>query len=283
MYNKLFTKILDSSVWLESTTTRIVWLTMIASMDEDGFAAFAAMGNLANRARVSIPQCEQAVKVLERPDSESADPEFAGRRIERVPGGWIVLNAAKYRELVTRIVARENTRLRVQRYRAHKREETSEIACNAPCNAHVTPSEAEAEAEVQKIKSVRAPAQKAGTVPADFEELWATYPNHRGKQAALRAWTKLAPDADLVGVMCIALAWQARQVQWVQDGGRFVPMFATWLNGRRFEDEEPAGLAGVDRPVEPVGAWRDQCLALHAGRCGNAHFHAAKMQEEAGS
>lgn len=141
MYNKLFTKILDSSVWLESVTTRIVWLTFIASMDEDGFCAFAAMGNLANRARVTVPQCEQAVKVLESPDPQSADPEFEGRRIERVPGGWMILNAPKYRDLVTRVVARERTRLRVQKHRGGRG--------NAPVtasNASVTPSEAHAPA-----------------------------------------------------------------------------------------------------------------------------------------
>jgi hypothetical protein len=41
MYNRLFTKILDSSIWLEADTTRIVWITMLASMDEDGFAPFS--------------------------------------------------------------------------------------------------------------------------------------------------------------------------------------------------------------------------------------------------
>lgn len=143
MYNKLFTKILDSSVWLESVTTRIVWLTFIAAMDEDGFAAFAATGNLANRARVSLPQCEQAIKVLEAPDPQSADPDHDGRRIERVPGGWMVLNASKYRAMVTRVVAQERTRERVRKHRKSKAGNASVTVGNDP----VTPSEAVTEAE----------------------------------------------------------------------------------------------------------------------------------------
>jgi hypothetical protein len=54
-------------------------------------------------------KAKEAVAIL-----DSSDPENDGRRIERVPGGWIVLNARKYRDLVTR---EEKTRIRVARYR----------------------------------------------------------------------------------------------------------------------------------------------------------------------
>jgi len=117
MYNKIFAKILDSSVWLESTPTRIVWFTFLAAMDETGFVQFASAANVAHRARVELAEAEAALKCLEQPDPDSSDPEHEGRRIERVPGGWMVLNAAKYRDLVTREVIREQTRIRVQNYR----------------------------------------------------------------------------------------------------------------------------------------------------------------------
>ena len=93
MYNKLFTKILDSSIWMESAPTRIVWLTLIAAMDETGFVQFASIGNLAHRALVSREDAEAAVKTLESPDPDSSDPDNEGRRIQKVPGGWMVLNA----------------------------------------------------------------------------------------------------------------------------------------------------------------------------------------------
>ena len=132
VYNKLFTKILDSSIWLEPTATRIVWLTLIAGMDEDGFVALASVANLAHRARVEIADAAEAVRILEAPDENSSDPDNEGRRIERVTGGWMVLNAPKYRDLVTRTVSREQTRIRVARYREKK-------SGNAPCNGDVTP------------------------------------------------------------------------------------------------------------------------------------------------
>lgn len=138
MYNKIFTKILDSSIWLEADPTRIVWITMIAAMDEDGMCHFASVENLARRAVVDVDKAIEAVRVLESPDSNSCDPDHEGRRIERVPGGWLVLNSKKYKELVTRVVAREQTRQRVARYRDKK------ASCNAPVthgNVLVTPSE----------------------------------------------------------------------------------------------------------------------------------------------
>ena len=134
MYNKLFTKILDSSIWLESLPTRIVWLTLIATMDETGFCQFAAVGNLASRARVTLEQARKAIDCLEGPDAESGDPANDGRRIERVPGGWMVLNAEKHREMVTRAVVQEQTRLRVKRFRERLKRSS---------NADVTTSETE--------------------------------------------------------------------------------------------------------------------------------------------
>lgn len=120
MYNKLFTKILDSSIWLEPTPTRIVWVTLLAAMDEVGFARFASLKNVAHRARVSLEEAETAIHMLESPDPDSSDPDHAGRRLERVPGGWVVLNAHKHRSLVTRAVIQEQTRLRVRRHRERK-------------------------------------------------------------------------------------------------------------------------------------------------------------------
>ncbi len=127
MYNKLFTKILDSSVWLENDQTRLVWFTLLASMDEDGFAQFASSANLAHRARVTREQCEQSVSILEAPDLDSSDPAHEGRRIERVPGGWMVLNSKKYRELAKREIARAQTRQRVRDFRMRKNGEEEAI------------------------------------------------------------------------------------------------------------------------------------------------------------
>lgn len=121
MFNKLFTKILDSSIWLEPTPTRIVWITLLAAMDEDGYAHFSAIENLASRARVTVDEAKTAIECFLAPDPNSGNPDNEGRRIERVPGGYMVLNAKCHRDAVNRIIFREQTRLRVAKHRSQKR------------------------------------------------------------------------------------------------------------------------------------------------------------------
>jgi hypothetical protein len=121
MYNKIFTKILDSSIWMESVHTRIVWVTFLAAMDEDGFVGFACPANVAHRANLPLPETLAALECLEGPDANSSDPDNGGRRLERVPGGWMVLNAVKYRDLVTRLAIKERNRNRVRKFREKKR------------------------------------------------------------------------------------------------------------------------------------------------------------------
>ncbi len=133
MYNKLFSKIVDSSIWLEPTPTRIVWLMFIAVMNEDGFVQFASVANVAHRARITDEEAEQAIKILESPDANSADDENDGRRVEKVPGGWMILNASKYRDLVTREMQRAATRERVARHRSKLKGKDGNASVT-PCN-----------------------------------------------------------------------------------------------------------------------------------------------------
>lgn len=162
MYNKLFSSILDSSVWLEDNPTRIVWFTFLAAMDEDGFARFAALRNLSGRARVTDDEARAAVAILEAPDPESSDPENDGRRVERVPGGWMILNAPKYRDMVTRIVAREKNRIRVADCRARKRPaECNDLKRSVTLSETVT----EADSEADKIQTREA---RESNQPAHF-------------------------------------------------------------------------------------------------------------------
>ena len=44
-------------------------------------------------------------------------------------------------------------------------------------------------------------------------------------------------DDDLMVHILAAVAAQKRTEQWQREGGRFVPMAATWINQRRWEDE----------------------------------------------
>lgn len=95
-YSKLFSDILGSTVWGEDYATRIVWISMLAATDANGFVPGSIPG-FARIANVSIPEMRQAIIRLSEPDPDSRTPDHEGRRIEEVQGGWVILNYAAYR------------------------------------------------------------------------------------------------------------------------------------------------------------------------------------------
>lgn len=74
-----------------------------------------------------------------------------------------------------------------------------------------------------------------------FDEFWAAFPRKEAKQAARKAWGKLRPDAGLLGQMLEAIEQQKAWKAWLEG---FIPHPATWLNGRRWEDEAPPAVNG---------------------------------------
>ena len=97
-YTKLFQRITQSTVWCEDSETRIVWITMLALSDSRG-RVFSSVPGLANTARVTVDQARIALAKFMTPDPDSTTPDFDGRRIEVIEGGWRLLNHGKYRAL----------------------------------------------------------------------------------------------------------------------------------------------------------------------------------------
>lgn len=93
------------------------------------------------------------------------------------------------------------------------------------------------------------PASFASSVqafPPGFEAFWVAYPRKVAKDHAAKAYARLKPDEPLQRRILAALAAQVASEQWTRDGGRFVPHAATWLNGRRWEDEGESPSGGGD-------------------------------------
>lgn len=70
----------------------------------------------------------------------------------------------------------------------------------------------------------------------DFERFWEAYPRKVAKADALKAFEKNVPE-PLLATVLNALEKQKRSESWIKDGGKFIPYPATWLNGKRWEDE----------------------------------------------
>jgi len=70
-----------------------------------------------------------------------------------------------------------------------------------------------------------------------FAEFWQEYPAKVGKQAALKAWKKIKPDADLFSKIMEAVKAAKGSKQWQRDNGQYIPHPTTWLNQGRWDDE----------------------------------------------
>jgi hypothetical protein len=181
MYNKLFTRILDSSIWLQPDATRIVWITMLAAMDQDGYARFASIKNLARRAVVSDEAAEIAVTALESPDEDSGNPANDGRRIERVDGGWLVLNAVEHRDTFKHDIERQSNRERQKRFRERRNARNAVMSLSSSSSSSI--SEAD-----KNLPSVGIARKRAARTPPDDFEL----------TPSLREWAwKNCPTVDI--------------------------------------------------------------------------------------
>ena len=70
-----------------------------------------------------------------------------------------------------------------------------------------------------------------------FEEFWTAYPKKKAKEAAKKAWVKLKPDETLGKTIITAVLKSANTSDWKKENGKYIPYPATYLNGKRWEDE----------------------------------------------
>ena len=103
-----------------------------------------------------------------------------------------------------------------------------------------------------KPKRGRAAKAAPDWKPERFEGFWRMYPLKKSKQAAIRAWDSLHPDDRLLAVMGHALQRQLASPEWQrkirEEDGQGIPYPASWINGRRWEDEAKPDRAAMPAP-----------------------------------
>lgn len=70
----------------------------------------------------------------------------------------------------------------------------------------------------------------------DFDLFWEAYPKKLNKADAIKAWKSVKADLQTI---LDALQWQKDLPDWKKECGQFVPYPASYLRGRRWEDEKP--------------------------------------------
>ena len=150
-FTKLFASLVHSTVWREEMHVKVVWITMLAMADRNGFVA-ASFPGLADASRVSLDQCRDALDRLSAPDVHSRTKAHEGRRIYEVEGGWFPYNYKKHRDLRNADERRIQTREYVRKHR-QKKAKTLTVSNVSQSKPEKAQAEAEAEGEAKTTTS----------------------------------------------------------------------------------------------------------------------------------
>lgn len=119
MFVKLHSQLLDSSLWCEPPDVTKLWICLMLMADPDGQVNASAPG-IASRANLPLPRVKVLLEKFAKPDPDSRNPQHQGRRIERIDGGYKILNFVYFRYLGSKEWQREQTRLRVEKWRSQR-------------------------------------------------------------------------------------------------------------------------------------------------------------------
>ncbi len=157
-------------------------------------------------------------------------------RLNRLPNGSLqVINWDKYQ---TGNYARQR--------RLRDKEAIKEMVGNQPPVTNVTP-----------------PSDKKNVIRIDFKNrielntlckdrfctFWSSYPKKKAKQDAIKAFMALDPSDELLATIVADVNKKAVSDEWTRDNKQYIPLPATYLRGKRWEDEE---IEGANDTIESI-------------------------------
>lgn len=90
----------------------------------------------------------------------------------------------------------------------------------------------------KKESSKKENSKKEKPISVFFEKFWNSYPKKKSKPAALKALKKLNPSQSLLDTILKDIETKKQSEEWIKQNGQFIPYPATYLNQRRWEDED---------------------------------------------
>lgn len=164
-FAKLDSGIVNSTIWVQPHDVLRVWIWFLSQCDARGVIRAAAPA-ISLACMVPVERMREILHLLESPDEDSRTPDHDGRRIERIEGGWRILNYGKYRESREPDERREYQREwdRQHRPSGHARKVRPQSDHSPTKSDQPRPETTEAEAEVEEE---RAKATSKAFAPSD--------------------------------------------------------------------------------------------------------------------
>jgi hypothetical protein len=101
------------------------------------------------------------------------------------------------------------------------------------------PRTADVPRAVRRLDKIRLDKISNNTLTS-FTLFWQSYPKKVSKVSAERAWKKLTPSPELIETILKDVTTRSASEAWSKDDRKFCPHPATYLNQKRWEDEQEA-------------------------------------------
>lgn len=118
---KAHCELVSSSVWEGPYHQRIAWTALMVTCKTDGISPVTE-ASLYRVANITKEEAEDSIRAFTSPDTKSRTPDNEGRRIERVSGGFKILNYFKYRDIRTPEQKNAYMREYMKKWRKKKKE-----------------------------------------------------------------------------------------------------------------------------------------------------------------
>jgi hypothetical protein len=219
--------LLDSSLWaaaVEEPRLLLVWAVLtLKARPPHGIAEIAAPA-VALRVGVSLSEAERLLALLEAPDPYTRDGT-EGKRIERVDGGYRILNFARYRKVRDQDARREQTRQATQRWRDKKKGLISPVSQEV---SDVSPGEPKQKQKQKQKQSVGEGKRPSPTTPTPEDRAAA-----ERYVAVFDACTKRRVKLNTE----VQKKWDAaRKAGYTEEELLLLPIIHAQLNAKRLEE-----------------------------------------------
>ena len=233
-FAKLASGIVDSTIWMKPHDALRVWIALLAKSDSYGIVRIASPA-LAHQCFVTPERLDAIMHDFCSPDPDSRSPDHDGCRLQRIEGGWLIVNYLKYRDMMQRKAASHAER------QAKYREKIK--ARDARVTRRVTgDTEADSRGREQSSrgKDTTLP-EAAASGEREFDSLWSVCAKKVGKARARKAYLRLRkagtmPEASTVTAALVRLQ---QTEQWTKRGRQYQPHLEAWLNRGGWDDEIP--------------------------------------------
>lgn len=234
MYGKIFTQMYEGTLASTGPWEALVTFQQLIVLANRHGEVDMTPDAISRRTTIPIEIIDKGLAALSQRDPDSRTPDEEGRRIQLIDPerawGWRIVNYEKYRKIRSEDERREYQRQFMANKRIRQKQEKLAAVSNvSPCSKQYAVSS-------KQEKPLRSETARGGSPPRaeDFERFWSVYPRKKGRVTAQKAWTKVKPEEVKRIITRVEIN---NHGEWKGKDPQYIPYPASWLNGRRWEDQ----------------------------------------------